>query len=125
MTRSVFACLLAVAGLSVAMPSAQSRPGEIVSGDAATRVDQYLSRLVPFGYSGAVLIAQDGKIVLRKQPRILVSVISPVSRFPLVGRGTPSILSVLELIITIKPCFKDSRKRGMVVPIALKRLRLV
>lgn len=66
MTRSVCACLVAILGLAVAGPRAQSRTGEVVIGDAATRVDQYLSRLVPFGYSGAVLIAQDGTIVLRK-----------------------------------------------------------
>ena len=36
------------------------------STDAARRVDEYLTRLVPYGFSGAVLIAQDGKIVLKK-----------------------------------------------------------
>ncbi|HET7218082.1 MAG TPA: serine hydrolase domain-containing protein, partial [Vicinamibacterales bacterium] len=36
------------------------------SGDAARRVDGYLSRLVPYGFSGAVLIAKDSAIVLEK-----------------------------------------------------------
>jgi CubicO group peptidase (beta-lactamase class C family) len=40
--------------------------GDVVRGDIATRVDQYLSRLVPYGYSGSVLIAKDGAVILRK-----------------------------------------------------------
>lgn len=39
---------------------------DVVSDDAARRVDDYLARLVPHGFSGAVLIAKDGRIVLRK-----------------------------------------------------------
>ena len=51
------------------------RPGEVREGDAAARVDDYLTRLVPYGFSGAVLIAQvpkggtwarDGRVVLRR-----------------------------------------------------------
>jgi CubicO group peptidase (beta-lactamase class C family) len=34
--------------------------------DAGRRVDDYLKRLVPYGFSGAVLVAQGGEIVLRK-----------------------------------------------------------
>ena len=36
------------------------------STDAARRVDEYLTRLIPYGFSGAVLVAHDGKIVLKK-----------------------------------------------------------
>ena len=36
------------------------------SSDAARRVDDYLTRLVPYGFSGAVLIARDDQIVLKK-----------------------------------------------------------
>jgi CubicO group peptidase (beta-lactamase class C family) len=43
---------------------------EDVRGQAAAplggRVDQYLSRLAPFGFSGAVLVAQDGKVAVEK-----------------------------------------------------------
>jgi CubicO group peptidase (beta-lactamase class C family) len=38
----------------------------ILTGEAAQRVDDYLTRLVPYGFSGAVLIAKDGQVVLRK-----------------------------------------------------------
>jgi CubicO group peptidase (beta-lactamase class C family) len=33
-------------------------------GDLGRRLDTYLSRVVPFGFSGAVLVAQNGKLVL-------------------------------------------------------------
>jgi len=39
---------------------------EVVKGEKARRVDTYLSRLVPYGFSGAFLIAEDGEIVLNK-----------------------------------------------------------
>jgi len=42
------------------------RNGEVVKGDGAGRVDSYLSRLVPYGFSGAVLIAKDGQVVLKR-----------------------------------------------------------
>ncbi|MCG2459774.1 beta-lactamase family protein [Flavobacteriaceae bacterium F89] len=38
----------------------------LVSGQIGTSVDTYLSRTVPFGFSGAVLVAQDGQILLNK-----------------------------------------------------------
>lgn len=42
-------------------------PGrDVVTGPAATRVDRYLSALVPYGFSGAVLIAKDGQVVLER-----------------------------------------------------------
>jgi CubicO group peptidase (beta-lactamase class C family) len=52
--------------LVVVSPSAQTRAGEVVSGDAAKRVDAYLTGLVPYGFSGAVLIAKDGQVALKK-----------------------------------------------------------
>lgn len=55
--------LAAMLCLAIA-PPAQVR--EIVNGDAARRVDDFLNRLVPFGFSGAVLIAKDDQIVLKK-----------------------------------------------------------
>jgi CubicO group peptidase (beta-lactamase class C family) len=39
---------------------------DIVKGETGSRVDDYLSRLVAHGFSGAVLIARDGQVVLRK-----------------------------------------------------------
>jgi CubicO group peptidase (beta-lactamase class C family) len=40
--------------------------GEVVKGDMAQKVDTYLSRIAPFGFSGALLISRDGEIVLNK-----------------------------------------------------------
>ena len=40
--------------------------GEVVKGEMARKVDTYLSRIVPFGFSGALLIVQKGEIVLNK-----------------------------------------------------------
>ncbi|MFA9452652.1 MAG: serine hydrolase domain-containing protein [Candidatus Aminicenantaceae bacterium] len=40
--------------------------GDVVKGDMARKVDTYLSRIVPYGFSGAFLIAKDGEIVLNK-----------------------------------------------------------
>ena len=39
---------------------------EVVSGKTARNMDIYLSRITPFGFSGAVLYAKDGQILLNK-----------------------------------------------------------
>ncbi|MCA9942888.1 MAG: beta-lactamase family protein [Anaerolineales bacterium] len=39
---------------------------EIISGELGLRLDDYLSRMTPFGFSGAMLLAKDGQIVLNK-----------------------------------------------------------
>ena len=39
---------------------------EVVKGDLGKRLDEYLTRAAPFGFSGAVLVARDGKVVLNK-----------------------------------------------------------
>ena len=59
--------LLATA-LSAATAAAQSPPAapSLVRGAAAERVDAHLSRLVPYGYSGAVALSVDGRVVLAK-----------------------------------------------------------
>ena len=59
-----FASLVAIAAMAGPAVRAQSR--EIVSGEIGRRTDDFLRRLVPFGFSGAVLIAKDGEIVLKK-----------------------------------------------------------
>jgi CubicO group peptidase (beta-lactamase class C family) len=58
--RIFFVCLLAVA-----LASSPAR-AQTVKGELAARVDEYASRLVPFGFSGAVLVAKDGEAVLEK-----------------------------------------------------------
>lgn len=72
------AMMLAIGSSAPAVALAQRgslRPGEIRQGADAERVDDYLTRLVPYGFSGAVLIAAvprrgswatDGRVVLKK-----------------------------------------------------------
>jgi len=58
--------LAAVAVVVGAATAGAQAPGEVVRGEIAVRVDQYLSRLVPYGFSGAVLVAKDGQVILEK-----------------------------------------------------------
>jgi CubicO group peptidase (beta-lactamase class C family) len=53
--------------LCVALLIARSaEAGEIVKGRLARRIDEFLSRLSGFGYSGVILVVKDGKRILRK-----------------------------------------------------------
>jgi len=40
--------------------------GPVVSGETGAKVDELLSRLAGFGYSGAVIVAKDGEVILSK-----------------------------------------------------------
>ncbi len=60
------AVALVVAGICLAHAQTGLRPGEVVTGAAAGRVDAYLSSLTNYGFSGAVLIAKDGQVVLKR-----------------------------------------------------------
>jgi CubicO group peptidase (beta-lactamase class C family) len=42
------------------------REQEVVKGKLAARIDQYLTRITPFGFSGVLLVAQEGEIILNK-----------------------------------------------------------
>ncbi|MDQ3170044.1 MAG: beta-lactamase family protein [Acidobacteriota bacterium] len=78
--KTICAAVMAVAMLhgaasARAQQASALRPGEVRDGDAAARVDEYLSRLVRHGFSGAVLIAAvpprgdwatQGRIVLKR-----------------------------------------------------------
>ncbi len=57
-----------VVGLVVAIVVSATAVGraQAVRGEIAARVDAYLTRLVPYGFSGAVLVAKDGQIILEK-----------------------------------------------------------
>lgn len=69
MVRRMFGVLIALvmaAGAVAAQGQGSLRAGEVLQGDAARRIDDYLTRLVPHGFSGAVLVAADGKVVLKK-----------------------------------------------------------
>jgi hypothetical protein len=39
---------------------------EMVQDELGQRLDRYLSRITPFGFAGAALLAKDGEIVLNK-----------------------------------------------------------
>lgn len=65
------ACLLAAwyAPFALALVPAQgpaeaSATAGIVSGELASKVDAYLTRCVPFGFSGSVLVAQGDGVIL-------------------------------------------------------------
>jgi len=63
MTRLATSALV----LTVSLAITSATPGaDVVQGDVGTRLDAYLTRLVPFGWSGSVLVARDGEIVLNK-----------------------------------------------------------
>jgi CubicO group peptidase (beta-lactamase class C family) len=58
--------VIGLVAAATAQAPAAGGAGEIVRGEMAARVDQYLTRLVPHGFSGAVLVARDGQVVLEK-----------------------------------------------------------
>lgn len=51
---------------SAGLQACLSVAGQAALTDAARRVDDYLTRLVPYGFSGAVLVASHGDVVLKK-----------------------------------------------------------
>lgn len=67
-TLRLAALVVAIVIASPLFTRAQSvlRSHEVVTGVDAKRVDDYLSRLVPYGFSGAVLIAKDGQVVMKR-----------------------------------------------------------
>ncbi|HUV30535.1 MAG TPA: serine hydrolase domain-containing protein [Acidobacteriota bacterium] len=50
----------------VACAAQQTNENGAVSGELGGRLDEYLTRITPFGFSGAVLVAKDGEIILNK-----------------------------------------------------------
>ncbi len=62
MTRLAFVLVLATTLVVAAHTADPVR----VEGDVASRIDAYLTRLTPFGWAGAVLVARDGKVLLHK-----------------------------------------------------------
>jgi CubicO group peptidase (beta-lactamase class C family) len=58
--------LLLLSLLALVQAGAPPSSSDVVKGDLGVRVDLYLTRLVPHGFSGAVLIAKDGQVVLKK-----------------------------------------------------------
>ncbi len=61
----VFLCVVVIFLLGPGHAS-EAVQADVVKGELAQRVDTYFSRIVPFGFSGAILISQQGEIVLNK-----------------------------------------------------------
>ena len=61
------ACLamLPVVASSMVFAAQQADKSSIVKGELGAKIDEYLRRLVPFGFSGALVVAKDGDVVLR------------------------------------------------------------
>ena len=61
---------LLVPALALALGSAvaglQVPGGVVVAGDVGRKVDEFMSRLEAWGFSGAVIVAKDGQIVMSK-----------------------------------------------------------
>ena len=53
-------------GLMIFALSLQGQKASVVLGDMGHAIDQYMSRTVPFGFSGALLVAKDGELLLNK-----------------------------------------------------------
>lgn len=62
--KSLTICWALLVLLGVA--AANFSPGETVKGDLGAKLDLYLTRITPFGFSGAVLVAKNDEIVLNK-----------------------------------------------------------
>src|SRR5512143_1555851 len=58
--------LLLILILCVFIYSASSQDGTAVRGALGSNLDTYLTRITPFGFSGAVLVAKNGEVILNK-----------------------------------------------------------
>jgi CubicO group peptidase (beta-lactamase class C family) len=68
--RFVILCLVVLIPFLTMADEVKTRnsgtPGEIVEGDLAKKLDTYLTRITPFGFSGALLVVKDDKVILNK-----------------------------------------------------------
>ncbi len=64
MTRTMVAVLATAVFAGAA--GVQVPTGPTVAGELGTKIDEFVSRLVPWGFSGAIIVAKDGKVVLAK-----------------------------------------------------------
>lgn len=62
----LFCSLLLTTASALSRPLKSEKKGEIVSGETGRKIDDFLTRLSGFGYSGAMLVVKDGAIILRK-----------------------------------------------------------
>jgi len=59
-------CAAQTVGFGQGRVPAESAPGEIVAGKLGAQLDQYLTRLAAYGFSGTVLVAKEGEVVLHQ-----------------------------------------------------------
>ena len=57
---------LSIFGLLVCVCVGNALAAEIVNGELGAKLDLYLTRITPFGFSGAVLLAKGEEILLNK-----------------------------------------------------------
>jgi CubicO group peptidase (beta-lactamase class C family) len=62
--KRFFVLAFSLAMANIALPYLRS--AEIVKGEVGTKLDQYLTRITPFGFSGALLVAKGNDIILNK-----------------------------------------------------------
>lgn len=53
-------------GISEGAAAEGVKKNEIVEGELGRKIDRYLTRITPFGFSGALLVAKEGRIILNK-----------------------------------------------------------
>ncbi len=58
--------ILALLPLTVSPTRSSDHTKEIVKGALGARLDEYLTRIMPFGFSGALLVAKNGEVILNK-----------------------------------------------------------
>ena len=59
--------LLPALSLQISQAANQKKdPGAAVNGEAGAKLDEYLTRLARFGFSGSVLVAKEGKVLMHK-----------------------------------------------------------
>jgi CubicO group peptidase (beta-lactamase class C family) len=64
--RNSFKCLAVSFLLILGFNGVPAVPAELVKCDLGAKLDTYLTRITPFGFSGALLAAKDGEVILNK-----------------------------------------------------------
>lgn len=64
--KNSFKCLAVSFLLILGFNGVPAVSAELVKGDLGAKLDTYLTRITPFGFSGALLAAKDGEVILNK-----------------------------------------------------------
>ena len=81
----VLVCFLSLVGCIFSSSSGM----EIVKGELGAKIDEYLTRITPYGFSGAALVAKDGEVILNKG----------------YGMAIRSESRAIALVMTVRPRF--------------------